>query len=113
MEPTKADRFNEGKLKWSLVNYQALHPMIKVLMFGAKKYSPENWKKGLDKKEILESMMRHLEALMDGQESDSESGISHIGHIQANSMFYNYFTNKENDKDREVSKGSLVTERTT
>jgi len=36
-------------------------------------------------------MMRHLSALMDGEEKDKESGISHIGHIQCNAMFYNYF----------------------
>lgn len=59
--------------------------------FGAQKYAPDNWKKGLDKKEILESTMRHLAALMDGEDKDKESGISHMGHIQCNAMFFNYF----------------------
>lgn len=90
----KGDRFNEGKPKWSLVHYESLVPMIRVLEFGAKKYTPENWKKGLDLKEVLESMQRHLAALMDGEEFDSESGISHMGHIQCNAMFYNYHKNK-------------------
>jgi hypothetical protein len=86
----KADRFNEGKPKWSLVHFGSLIPMIRVLEFGAKKYSPDNWKKGMDTKEILESMQRHLAALIDGEEVDFESGISHMGHIQCNAMFYNY-----------------------
>lgn len=90
----KADRFNEGKPKWSLVHFNSLVPMIRVLEFGARKYSPDNWKKGLDLKEILESMQRHLAALIDGEEIDSESGISHMGHIQCNAMFYNYHKNK-------------------
>lgn len=90
----QGDRFNEGKPKWSLVHYESLVPMIRVLEFGANKYSPENWKKGLDPKEVLESMQRHLAALMDGEEVDSESGIEHMGHIQCNAMFYNYFKNK-------------------
>lgn len=64
--------------------------MIRVLEFGAEKYAPENWKKGLDLKEVLESMQRHLAALMDGEEVDIESGIEHMGHIQCNAMFYNY-----------------------
>jgi hypothetical protein len=62
-------------------------------MFGAKKYAPENWKKGLDKKEILESIMRHVAELMDGKELDDESGLPIMGHIQCNAMFYNYFAN--------------------
>ena len=94
-ENKKADRFNDGKLKWSLVHFESLNPMVKVLEFGAQKYSADNWKKGLDKKEILESMMRHLTALMDGQEKDPESGLHHIGHIQCNAMFYSYFLNKK------------------
>ena len=89
----KALRYNSDKLKWSLVHFKSLEPLVRVLEFGAKKYAPENWKKGLDKKEILESMMRHLAALMDGESCDSESGIHHMGHIQCNAMFYNYFEN--------------------
>jgi len=90
----KSERYNEGKLKWSLVHFKSLIPLVKVLMFGAKKYSPDNWKKRLDKKEILESLARHLFALMDGEENDRESGESHIGHIMSNAMFYAYHRSK-------------------
>jgi len=92
MEETKEKslRYNEGKEKWSLVHFKSLKPMVDVLEFGAKKYSPDNWKKGLDRNEILESMMRHLTALMDGEEIDKESGLPHIGHIQCNAMFYSF-----------------------
>jgi len=51
-----------------------------------------NWQKGLSKREILESMQRHLAALLDGQEIDPESGLDHIGHIGCNYLFYSYFT---------------------
>lgn len=87
----KAMRFNSGKLQWSLVHYKSLEPMVKVLMFGAKKYSADNWKKGLDNKQILESLQRHLAAIMDGEEYDRESGLPHIGHIMCNAMFFSYF----------------------
>lgn len=96
MSKAKADRYNKGKLKWSLVHWGSLAPMVEVLMFGAEKYSPDNWKKGLDKKEILESMVRHLTALMDGESHDKESGLHHIGHILCNAMFYSYFTFAKN-----------------
>lgn len=91
----KAMRFNEGKLQWSLVHFKSLWPLVKVLMFGAKKYSPHNWKKPMDRKEILESSMRHLTAMMDGEENDPESGLPHEGHIQCNMMFYNFHSERE------------------
>lgn len=86
----KALRYNKNKPKWSLIHYESLHPLIRVLEFGAKKYGVDNWKLGLDKKEILESMQRHLAELMDGNERDTESKLPHMGHIQANAMMYNY-----------------------
>ena len=91
----KSLRYNEGKPRWGLVDYKSLVPMIQVLEYGCEKYSPDNWKQGLDLREILESMQRHLAALMDGEEIDSESKISHMGHIQCNALFYNYHKNKQ------------------
>jgi hypothetical protein len=91
----KGKRYNSGKLKWALVHFKSLQPMVNVLMFGAEKYTPDNWKKGLDQKEILESMQRHLAALIDGETNDPESGLPHIGHIQCNAMFYQFFEDKK------------------
>jgi len=87
MSDTKGDRFNEGKLRWSLVDFKSIEPMVRVLEFGAKKYSDHNWKEGLKTTEICESLMRHLTAYLNGENNDPESGISHIGHIQCNAMF--------------------------
>lgn len=83
----KGLRYNEGKVKWGLVPHSALVPMVKVLEFGAKKYAPFNWQKGLSVSEILESMQRHLYAFQEGENIDPESGLEHIGHIQCNALF--------------------------
>jgi hypothetical protein len=91
----KALRYNNGKPKWSLINYESLIPLIRVLEFGANKYAPDNWKKEMEPKEILNSLQRHLADLMDGKTVDEESGLPLIGHIMANAMFYSYHT-KEN-----------------
>lgn len=88
-------RYNDGKLKWTYVHFGSLEPMVKVLMFGAQKYEPFNWQKGLKKDEILESMQRHLGKLIDGEENDPESGLHHIGHIMCNAMFWSYMDKKE------------------
>ncbi len=86
----KGDRFNSGKLEWGLVPMKALEPMIRVLMFGKKKYDAWNWTKGLSWTQTYESMQRHLNAFMSGENDDPESGLHHIGHILCNALFLSY-----------------------
>lgn len=90
--PAQADRHNVGKLRWALVYWPALNELVKVLEEGAMKYAPDNWKKGLNREEILESIQRHLVALFDGEEYDPDfkGRTHHIGHIMCNCMFYLY-----------------------
>jgi len=83
----QADRFNEGKPAYSLIDLESLEPMAKVLEYGATKYSKDNWKQGMPITKILDSMLRHIAALRNGNLNDSESKLSHIGHIQCNAMF--------------------------
>ena len=96
LEPVSALRYNTGKPKWSLIHMNSLVPMIRVLEYGALKYAPFNWQKPMKRDELLDSMQRHMAALIDGNELDDESGLTHIGHIMANAMFYSYhFVEKE------------------
>lgn len=97
-EENKGLRFNEGKPRWGLVYYKGLEPMVRCFEYGATKYGSGNWQKGLDKREILESMQRHLASLMDGETIDEESGLPHIGFIQANANMYNYMIDKERER---------------
>lgn len=55
----------------------------------------KNWMKPMDKKQILDSMIRHLVRLMEDEELDSESWLQHIGHLMANCMFYSYHSNNK------------------
>ena len=99
MPEEKGLRYNEGKRKWSFVHFKSLEPMIEVLEYGATKYAPKNWQKGLDRTEVLESLQRHVCKLFDGEEIDAESGLHHIGHIMCNAMFYSYFTFVKKEED--------------
>ena len=92
-------RYNTGKLKWSLVSWKALAPMVRVLMFGAEKYDDHNWKKGLKYTEVTESLQRHLNAFIEGEENDPESKLSHVGHILCNAMFLSYMSMYKKDMD--------------
>jgi len=56
-----------------------------ALMFGASKYGPWNWRGS--KVEImtyLGAMKRHIDAVIDGEDIDPESGFHHLGHVAAN-----------------------------
>lgn len=127
-------RFNTGKLKWGLVSWRALAPMVCVLMYGAHKYttfrkedgttvtgaqvSPDeakklevvssganNWKLGLSYVEVSESLKRHLFAFLEGEDDDGESKISHVGHILCNAMFLSYmFLFRKDLDDRYIDK---------
>lgn len=83
-------RYNEGKRRWSLVDFQSLEGMVKVLEFGAEKYDDHNWKKGLKTTEVSESLMRHLFAYLSGEDKDPESELRHIDHILCNALFLSY-----------------------
>lgn len=58
-----------------------------------------NWKGGLKVTEVIESMQRHINALMRGENNDPESGLPHIGHIQCNAMFLGYMLKYKKDMD--------------
>ncbi len=91
----KSLRHNAGKLKWSLMHYKSMECLIEVLMLGANQYGIDNWKIGLDLKEIQESIQRHLASLMDGELKDKDTNLFHVGHIMANCMFWMYHYNKQ------------------
>lgn len=86
----QGDRFNKDKPKWSLVDFKSLENMVRALEMGKEKYGKDNWKKGLPVSEISESLMRHLFALLNGEKTDSESGLPHSAHILCNAMFIAY-----------------------
>jgi hypothetical protein len=102
-EAVKADN---GKPDWSLVPFEALEGMVRVLEFGANKYSRNNWMTGggFSYRRVLTACMRHLFSYLGGEDKDPESGLSHIHHAQCNLLFLAmYITNKEkfNKDDRE------------
>lgn len=96
---SKGIRYNEGKPRWSLVPQSALIPMVRVLEYGTTKYEIGNWTKGLSVTGICESLKRHLDAFMEGEDLDPESKLNHIGHIQANAMFLSWMMQNKPEMD--------------
>lgn len=107
IKPTEAVKFDDGKVDWTLVPFEALEGMVQVLQFGAKKYAAWNWTEGGGFKwtRLVGSCLRHLFAWARGQDLDPESGLSHIYHAQCNLLFLAYYVgnrDKFNKDDRNV-----------
>lgn len=73
-------KFDEDKLPWHLMPFDAVEAIGKVLQFGAKKYAPRNWEKGLPWSRVFSALMRHLSAWQQGEARDPETGYSHLWH---------------------------------
>lgn len=97
-------RFNEEKPNWGLVDFTSLVPMVRVLEFGAQKYAPNNWKKGLPTVEVCESLLRHVFAYLEGEDNDPESGLPHVGHILCNAMFLSHMSKRPEMDTRDKEK---------
>ena len=85
-------KHDNGKLKYHLIPWQVLHALAEVLTFGARRYSPNNWKYLADAEERYEdAMWRHLVARKSGQKVDPDSGLPHLWHAGTNLAFLIYF----------------------
>ena len=100
----QALRYNQGKLEWSLVDFDSLEGLVRVLEYGAHKYARNNWKKGMPVTQVSESLMRHLFAFLRGEDVDPESGCRHLSHVMCNTMFLEYIMReKPHHDDRDNS----------
>jgi hypothetical protein len=111
-------RFNKGKLRYDLLDPDAVEGIVKVLTYGLEKYTvtdesgkiistgANNWKKGMDWSSVIGSLKRHLAAIekgedydfdkncpkcISGERCDSHSGLLHIDHLMCNGMFLSAF----------------------
>jgi hypothetical protein len=100
----QALRYNQGKLQWALVDFDSLEGLVRVLEYGAAKYAPDNWKKGMPVTQVSESLMRHLFAFLRGEDVDPESGCRHLSHVMCNVMFLEYIMREKPHYDNRKTK---------
>lgn len=95
----KGTKHDQAKPMMNLLDREALEGLAKVLTFGAKKYSAENWRKGLEYSRTTAALMRHLLAFNSGEDLDPESGLPHIDHLGCCWMFLSNATKTRPDLD--------------
>lgn len=84
---------DSGKTDWSLMPWESVEEINRVLEFGAQKYSAHNWKEGggFSYTRVLNSLLRHIFSYIRGEDRDPESGLSHLAHAGCNVLFLLYY----------------------
>lgn len=84
----KKNGLAEGKIQWHLLPVRASRGLLRVLMYGARKYAEWNWTKGMPYSELYDGVNRHLSAWWyDREDLDPESGLPHLWHALAGLTF--------------------------
>lgn len=77
-------RYGVKKTPMHLNPPPALIAMAGVFRLGAEKYGPYNWREhAVSASVYYAAAMRHLCAFWEGEETDGESGESHLAHVMA------------------------------
>lgn len=120
-------RYNQGKPPLSLIPTafllaingtsflqgptRLIEDVAHVLGFGAKKYSPNNWRKGGSWLSVLDCALRHIMKYNRGETHDDESGIHHLAHAGCNIAFLlEFISEKTSVDDRYITKEPWLAE---
>lgn len=79
-----------GKPRWELLDLDIIEQVVKVLTYGAEKYSAASWK-DVPADEYYAAMMRHISKSRSGYSADEESGLSHLAHAMCDLYFLMWF----------------------
>lgn len=80
----------------------------KVLCYGAKKYAPGNWAKGMKYSRVMNALERHYIAWKKGEKHDPETGLSHLYHMACNLMFLVAYDERGTGVDDRYEAGILA-----
>lgn len=86
---SEGKKHDSGKPRWSLLPWDVLEWVVKVLTFGATKYEDNNWQRVENAKDRYESALhRHLCAHKRGEWLDQESNLPHLAHAMCCLIFW-------------------------
>lgn len=84
-------RLDEGKSRVDLIPAEVLMSLGDLYREGAKKYSDDNWRKGIPYKRMYGSLLRHLLKWWAGSEIDEETGVHHLDAVIWGAVGLRYF----------------------
>jgi len=90
------------KLDYTLLEWSSFRDLVKLMMFGAKKYNRDNWRK-VEPQRYKQALLRHVAAFAEGEWLDEDSGVPHCACIMFNTMVLIWFKKEgklgDNTKD--------------
>lgn len=76
-------KYDHDKPRHDLIPPEAVDGLAKVLTFGAKKYNDRNWERGMEWGRVYAALQRHILAWWKREDTDPETGLSHLHHAAA------------------------------
>jgi len=71
---------DKGKMRWSLIPWECMEPVVEAFMDGAEKYEEWDWKHVKHKRDrYFSACMRHMTKWNKGERDTPDSGINHLG----------------------------------
>lgn len=93
-------KMDAGKLRWSLLPWDAVEEVVRVLMFGAQKYADRNWEQGMDYGRLFDADMRHrIGWWQKGENAAEDSKIHQLAHAACDTLFLLAYELRERGKD--------------
>lgn len=97
----KGIKYDSGKAPLSILTKESLEAEARAFEYGAKKYSRNNYKLGMEWTRLIDAALRHIIAFNSKQNIDNESGLNHLAHAKACiAMLIYYYENGVGTDDR-------------
>ena len=92
-------KHDQSKPAMDLIPPEHLEQIARALEFGRHKYGAWNWAGGLAWSRVYAALQRHLQQFWRGEDTDPESGLSHLAHAAACVAFLNHYARYKKDLD--------------
>lgn len=101
VKDSKGTKFDQNKPPISWIPAEALIGCALALKYGGQKYGRDNYKQGIEYTRLADACLRHLVAYLNNENTDPESGLSHLDHLLASASMLKYMSiNKPEMDDR-------------
>ena len=91
-------KFDDDKVRYDLIPAEWETALAEVLTYGAKKYKPNNWRKG-EVDRYIGAVMRHWNAYRKGEINDKDTTMPHLWHMFCNVGFLITLENENENRN--------------
>lgn len=91
--------------RFSLLPWDVLYELAEHFGKGARKYESRNWEKGYDWDLTIDALGRHLALWVSGQDTDPETGSSHLIAVAWHALALRWFQLHDKGKDFRANAG--------